>query len=333
MKKECLDIELKIGGRQTQTLNFESRISNVETGMLFVLLLLLILPAGHLKAQERRENVITFDIDFESLAITLLSEGQGQGSIDILAGATEEMLKQTIPDGAFPNAVNAFLVEMGSKTILFDAGYGRELFDNLEAYGKTVADIDAIMLTHMHGDHIGGLLRNNKKSFPAATLYIPKPEYDYWMSDEAMRKQPESRRGGFIDARNVIDAYKDNLRLFVPGTIDETDELLPGIRSIAAYGHTPGHTGYMLESNGSKIFIWGDLTHAMAIQTLYPEVAVTYDLDPAQAVKSRRQLLEYLSEEKIRIAGMHIQFPAIGDVRKNKANGYDFILMCDCEGR
>ncbi len=297
------------------------------------ILLLLILPVSHLKAQERRESVITFDLDVDSLVITLLLEGQGLGETELLIGATEEMLKQTAPDGTFPIATNVFLVEMGDKAILFDTGYGSELFNNLKAYGKAVADIDAIMLTHMHGDHIGALLRDNEKSFASAELYIPKPEYDYWMSDEAMLKQPENQRDGFVNARNVINAYKDKLHLFVPGAIDGTDELLPGIRSIAAYGHTPGHTGYMLESSGSKIFIWGDLTHAMAVQMPYPEVAVNYDMDPVEAVKSRQQLLNYLSENKIRIAGMHIQFPAIGNVKKNKANGYDFILMCDCEGR
>jgi len=294
----------------------------------FVLISLFISLSGlKLKAQE---SVITFEVG--SFAITLLSEVQQQGKAGILIGATEEMLKQTVPDGTFPNAVNAFLVETESNTILFDTGYGRKLFENLEVYGKTPNDIDIVILTHMHGDHIGGLLRNGEKSFPMATLYIPKPEYNYWMSDEAMQKQPENRRSSFTHARNVMDIYKDKLQVFIPGEIDGTEDLIPGIRSIAAYGHTPGHTGYMLESEGSKLFIWGDLTHAMAIQMPYPEVAVTYDVDPVKAVEYRQQLLKYIVENKIRIAGMHIQFPGIGDVRKSKSNGYDFTLVCDCEG-
>lgn len=331
MNNNYSNIESKTSYSLFQIGNLKCLMLNVKNGMLFALLFLLILPAYHLNAQEKKENIITFDVG--SMVVTLLSEGQRQGKTDILIGATEEMQKQTVPDGTFPNAVNVFLVEMGDRTILFDAGYGRELFNNLEAYGKAVTDIDVVFLTHMHGDHIGGLLRNGEKNFPSATLYIPKPEYDYWMNDEAMQKQPESRRSGFTNARNVINAYKGKLHLFVPGAIDETNELLPGIRSIAAYGHTPGHTGYMLESGESKIFIWGDLTHAIAIQMPYPEVAVTYDTDPAEAVKSRLQLLRYLSDNNIRIAGMHIQFPAIGEVRKNISNGYDFTLICDCEGR
>ena len=291
-------------------------------------LFVMLIAVFHANAQE--SNVIQFYVG--AIKITLLSEVQRLGQSNILVGATEDMLRETTPNGTFPNAVNAFLVETEDKTILFDTGYGDKLFDNLTLCGKSPADIDIVILTHMHGDHIGGLLHNQEKIFPSAELYIPQPEHDYWMSDEAMQKLPQERRGSFVNARNVINAYKDRLRLFTPGKIDETQEMIPGVRSIAAYGHTPGHTGYMLESEGSKLFIWGDLTHAMAIQMPYPEVAVTYDLNPKQAVESRQQLLKYLAENKIRIAGMHIQFPGIGDIKKNRSNGYDFTLICDCEG-
>lgn len=295
-----------------------------------ILILCLFLSAS-MRAQEEKNAIITYDVG--NFTITLLSKGQQQGKTGILVGATEEMLKQTAPEGTFPNATNVFLVETGEKTILFDAGYGRRLFENLKSYGKTADEIDAILLTHMHGDHIGGLLREHERCFPSATLYIPQSEHDYWLSDEEMQKNPDNRRGSFLNARKVIDAYKDKLQLFTPGEIDDSNELIPGIRSIAAYGHTPGHTGYLLESAGSKLFIWGDLTHAMAIQMPYPEVAVTYDVDPVKATESRQRLLKYVADQKIRIAGMHIQYPAIGDVKENPSGGYQFTLLCECEGR
>lgn len=294
-------------------------------------LLLLLLGVNMFSVQAQQKDAITFDIG--SFAVSLLSEGQQQGKAGILINATEDMMQQVLPDGTFPNAVNAFLVVTGDKTVLFDTGFGRKLFDNLNHCGKTPADIDVVILTHMHGDHIGGLLCDGETCFPSAILYIPQPEYDYWMSDEEMNKLEENRRSSFINARKVIVAYKDRLQLFTPGEIEQSQELLPGIRSVAAYGHTPGHTGYMLESDGSKLFIWGDLTHAITIQMPYPKVAVTYDVNPDMAVESRLKLLRYISENNISVAGMHIPFPGIGSVKKNNADGYRFELICDCEGR
>ncbi len=301
------------------TLNPQPGTLNVKFVTWNFLFFFLFLFACKLNAQQ---NVITFDIG--SYAVSLLSEGQGQGNTGILLNATDEMKKECAPDGKFSNATNVFLVETGGQTILFDAGYGRNLFDNLQSLKKKVEDIDAVILTHMHGDHIGGLLRDGKKSFPKATLYIPKPEYDYWMGDNARNS---------ASARKVIEGYNDQLRLFEPGTIEKPQELVKGVWSIAAYGHTPGHTGYLLESGSSKLLIWGDLTHAMAIQMPYPQVAVTYDTDPKTAVESRQQILKYVAENKISIAGMHIPFPAIGSIRKNNTKGYDFELLCECEGR
>lgn len=302
---------------------------NKQIAMLFLFSFLLF--SLSMRAQEDKNEVITFDVG--SFTITLLSEGQQQGKTSILIGATDEILKQTAPEGSFPNATNAFLVETGDRTILFDTGHGRRLFDNLKSCKKTPEDIDIIMLTHMHGDHIGGLLREGEKSFPSATLYIPQPEHDYWMSDKEMKKMPENRRGGFVQARKVIEAYKDRLQLFTPVDIDASTELLPGVCGIAAYGHTPGHTGFLLESAGAKLFIWGDLTHAMAIQMPYPEVAVTYDVDPAEATQSRQRLLKYMADHKIRIAGMHIPYPAIGNVKIRETGGYQYAPLCECEGR
>jgi glyoxylase-like metal-dependent hydrolase (beta-lactamase superfamily II) len=288
----------------------------------------MILSVSKLKAQE---DIITFDIG--AFAVTLLSEVQGQGGTNILIGATDEMKKQAIPSGTFPNAMNVFLLEMGEKTALIDAGLGPKTLENLEFYGKKASDINAIFITHFHGDHIGSLLIDGKKSYPNATLYIAKPEYDYYMSDKEMSALPENRRGSFTTARNIFTSYK--IEVFSPGEINNAKELMPGVRGVAAYGHTPGHAGYLIESEGIKLFFWGDLTHAMAIQMPFPEVAVTYDSDPVKAVECRQKLLKYLSDNKIPIAGVHIAYPGMGDIRKSEssATGYNFIPFCDCGGR
>jgi glyoxylase-like metal-dependent hydrolase (beta-lactamase superfamily II) len=268
-----------------------------------------------------------------SFSITVLPEMQQKNNKDILIEATDDMLKKYIPGGTYPAAINAFMVETPDRTILIDAGLGIKLSAHLETCGKKAEDIDIILLTHMHGDHIGGLLHEGKKSFPAAALYVPQPEYDYWMNDDIMSAQPANKQKGFLHAREVLAAYKDSLHLFVPAeTGDATNELVTGIRAFAAYGHTPGHTAYLLDSDGQQLLVWGDLTHAMDIQIPCPQVAVTYDENPARAIESRQRILKFVSENKIRIAGMHIEYPGMGDVSGNSTGGYDFTLLCTCEG-
>ena len=303
----------------------------IKSNLLNIIGFNLLLMFGSAQTSKAQESVVTFDIG--SCAITLLSEGQRQGNASILIGATEEMMKQSIPDGTYPSATNVFLVEMADKNVLIDAGLGPKTLENLELCGKKASDIDAIFITHFHGDHTGSLVLNNERSFTKAALYVSKPEYEYYMNDELMNNTPENRRSAFSIARQIFEAYKDKLTVFIPSEIEIAQELIPGIRGVAAYGHTPGHVGYLLESDGQKLFFWGDLTHAMAIQMPYPEVAVTYDSDPILAVESRQKLLKYLSDNNLRIAGAHIQFPGIGLVKKNNTNGYTFNLTCLCEGR
>ena len=257
-------------------------------------------------------DVFTYHIG--NIEICTLSESQGEGNTGILIGATPEMIKEYLPDGTFPNAVNAFLVKTPQKNILIDAGFGRKLFDNLKSLNISPEQIDIILLTHMHGDHIGGLLKDGKATFPNAALYISQPEYDYWT------------KGDHTSQQNVIHTYKDQLNLFHPNKLNSNNiPLLPGIFALAAYGHTPGHTAFLFESEKQQLLIWGDLTHAMKIQMPCPDVAVTYDVDPELAIKYRKQILEYVTKNNIPIAGMHIAFPGMGNVKSDNRKGYEFI--------
>jgi glyoxylase-like metal-dependent hydrolase (beta-lactamase superfamily II) len=281
-----------------------------------------------------QQLVMTFEIGYSQVSV--LSEEQRSGRIDALTGATPQMIQTYLPDSIYPSAVNAFLLRTPDKNILVDAGYGRKLFNHIQSLGLTTEDIHIILLTHMHGDHIGGLLRNDTIAFPQAELYLSQPEYDFWMSDQAMQASPD-RRNGFLQARKVIDAYKDKLHLFTPEAGPAADPpantLLPGIRAIAAYGHTPGHTAYLFESEGSQLLIWGDITHAMHIQMPCPDVTYARDSDPVQSVETRKHILAYVAAKNIPIAGMHIAFPGIGDVISTGNGGvYAFEPYCLCLG-
>lgn len=258
---------------------------------------------------QNAENVFSYKAGL--FEITLLSESQGQGNKSILIGAAPEMLQKYAPEGTFPNGTNAFFVKTPDTNILVDAGFGRNLFNNLQTIGISPEQVDVVLLTHMHGDHIGGMLRDGKPSFPNAEVYLAQPEHDYWVNESRGQQ-----------AQDVIAAYKNKLHLFQPVEAGEKGiPLVAGIQGIAAYGHTPGHTAFLLESDNEKLLIWGDLTHAMAIQMPYPQVAVTYDVNPGDAIAYRKKLLEYTEKNKIPVAGMHIAFPGIGVVTKDAASG------------
>ena len=275
-------------------------------------LLFVMMFVNRIMAQES-ENIFTFKVG--DIELTTLSEGQQKNGSSILIDATPEIINKYAPDGTYPAACNAFLVKYANKNILIDAGFGRKLFDNLALMNIKPEQIDAVLITHMHGDHIGGLLKNGQITFPNAELYIAKSEISYWL--------PNSSTGG-QNAGKIIEAYKNKINLFEPTELNDTTELLSGIRAIAAYGHTPGHTAFLLKSENEQMLVWGDLTHAMAIQMPHPEIAVTYDVNPQEAVATRAKILEYIVANKIAVAGMHIAFPAMGNITAINNEGYKF---------
>ena len=273
------------------------------------------------------QNSLIYTYEMGDMEIILLSELQSDGKTEILIGATADMLEQYIPDGIFPNAVNTFLIKTLKNTILIDTGFGHKLFDNLELLKINPDEINILLITHMHGDHITGMIKDGKAAFPNAKVYIASQEYNYWMNDELMNNLPEGRRKSFNLPREVIEIYKGRIHIFEPNEPGVGfSELLPGIQAVKAYGHTPGHTMYLIESyNNEKFLVWGDLTHAITIQMAYPHISVTYDTDPKQAAESRKKILEYVVKHNIPVAGMHIAYPGMGRIKSIDTGGYIFI--------
>lgn len=221
-----------------------------------------------------------------------------------------------MPGGKAESSVNVFMLEHDGKKILIDTGWGSDnnvkgrLVAQLAAQGINPSDIDFILLTHMHTDHIGGLMEQGKPVFPKAVLLAGKVENDFWLSSPGKHKD-------MVEA--MVKAYSGRYSLFSYG-----DTVLPGITAMDASGHTPGHTAFMVDGGRHRMLVAGDFVHAAALQFAHPDEYPNYDMDPAKAIASRKHLMDLAQREGIAIAGMHLPFSGMGTVSKNESGGYAF---------
>lgn len=189
-----------------------------------------------------------------------------------------------IADG-IPSSVSVFLVEKDDKLLLFDGGNGNEksqLIAELEKLGIAPQDIDYIFVTHMHGDHIGGLTKEGQKIFMNAQIYISATEADAWK--------------GQANADALLTAYEGSVVKFC-----ENDILPSGVEAIPAYGHTPGHTIYRMDD----VLIVGDIMHGVALQMKHPEYCARFDMNKEQAVTVRKAIIRKVKQEGWKMYGMH----------------------------
>lgn len=248
--------------------------------------------------------------------ITLLQEMAKNDKPDVLVDITDEIINQYATNGTFPGAVNVFLVRIEETNILVDAGFGSKLFAHLDTLGVAAEEINVVLITHLHGDHIGGMLRKGKIAFPNAIVYISQREHDYWAQSD--------NKG----ARAFLEAYKKQIRLFDPNELNTQKpvEIIPGVRPFAAYGHTPGHTVYQFGDSTGQILVIGDVINIAPVQFPCPHIAAIYDIDKEEASRTKVNILRYAATNNIPIAGMHLSFPAMGTISE-KDNGFEFKLI------
>ena len=285
---------------------------------LFCILLLLSLAANVCVAEQTTRKIGQWQV-------LTFSDGEGARDPSLLVGASPELLQKYLPTGKFLIGMQYFLARGHGKTVLIDTGLGKNLLRQLQDAGVKPEDIDAVLLTHMHRDHIGGLLTaDGAAALPRATVYLAEKEKAYWSDPRMMAQAGADKKDSFLAAQKVLAAYGGRVKTFSPGQLETGGvAVLPGIAAVVAYGHTPGHSMFLLKDGEDELLFWGDLTHAMAIQMPAPAVALVYDLDRQEAVAVRLKVLRYVSARKLPVAGAHIPGPSMGLVRA-AGDGYVF---------
>lgn len=264
-----------------------------------------------------------YTVSIGKYELTLLAEKQTTRDLSTFTHLPDKLTAESAPQ-AYPSAVNAFLLKTPEDICLFDTGYGDGLLERLRELEVSPKDISKIFITHMHPDHIGGLVSSGSPVFDQAQLIVSQAEYDYWNNSEIEKLTPEAFRPNFKLVQDVFAKYRRKLELIIPSAIHEP--FADGVEPVEAYGHTVGHTAYQISSEGHSLLIWGDLVLSADLQLPYPDIATGYDTNAEKAVRNRRRILNYLVQHQVPAAGMHIAYPGIGTVTENpETDGYRFI--------
>lgn len=217
-------------------------------------------------------------------------------------------------------AVNAFLLHMADRLVLVDGGCGSIfgpglglLAGNLASVGVKPENIDTILMTHLHPDHVGGLVDSQGRAvFPNAELIVHADEQAYWSDPKVLANAAEGQAKQWVQLTlATLAAYRGRTRLITAG------EVLSGISAVPEPGHTPGHTGWLVTSGSEALLIWADIVHLQGIQFVHPEAGMSgVDVDSAQASVTRQRIMDMAATDHLRVAGMHLDFPSFGHVAR-----------------
>jgi glyoxylase-like metal-dependent hydrolase (beta-lactamase superfamily II) len=265
------------------------------------------------------------------IEVTAVNDGYLDLGLQLFPGADPKMADAMLAASPLPKPlrapINTYVVNVGDKLVLIDSGAaggvgptaGR-LQQNLAAAGISPDSIDAVLLTHLHPDHVNGIITaDGKPAFPNAELIVAEAEHKFWMPAEALEKAPADAKGFFQAAQTAVNAYGSKVTQH-----SGEKEVVPGVTTMPAPGHTPGHTAYRISSGKAQLLVWGDIVHAASLQFAHPEWSIAFDVDQAAAAVTRKKLFDMVSADRTPVVGMHLPFPGHGYVSKN-GDAYGFV--------
>ncbi|WP_159710807.1 MBL fold metallo-hydrolase [Geminicoccus flavidas] len=259
-----------------------------------------------------------------SFRVTTLLDGYVQGDgphptfgQDQPVEAVQELAQANfLPPDRMENSYTPVLIDTGEAVVLFDTGNvpGRQptaafLVDQLRAAGYGPDQVDVVVLTHMHGDHIGGLMRDGQPTFPNARYVTGQVEFDFWAADERLSGATE--QGATLFRANMMPLAEKTTFLADEG------EVVPGIRAVAAFGHSPGHMAYHIESDGRRLLLWADTANHYVMSVQRPDWHVRFDMDKDAAAATRRRILDMAATDRLVVSGYHMPFPALGFIERS----------------
>lgn len=266
-----------------------------------------------------------------SFEVTALSDGTLELPVDKLLSGSSEDTRAALAASHLgipvETSFNSYLINTGERLVLIDAGGGAlfgprlgKLIENMKEAGYQPEQIDDVLLTHLHPDHVGGLVKEGAAVFSNATVHADRHDSEFWLS--------ETNRANEGDPDGFFEGAIASLRPYVEGgrfkAFDGDTQFLAGISATTAYGHTPGSIVYVVESEGKRLLVIGDLIHVGSVQFAKPDVTIAFDSNRAQAAETRRALFEHAAQSGALLGGAHLAFPGLGRVRARE-NGYDWI--------
>lgn len=273
------------------------------------------------------------------IEITVLFDGARPGKLTAsptrsasLEQFQDALAASNLPRDEISSVFHPLAIRTGGRLILIDTGNGPrsvqagtgQMLANFAAAGFDPKQVDTVIISHFHGDHIGGLVTlDGAPAFPNAEIKVPLDEWNYWLDDVNMNRAAEGS--------NLRNAHNNVRRVFgaIPGKnltkFEDGKEVAPGITAMATPGHTPGHTSFVIASGSDKLLVQADVTSGIALVFVQnPDWFGGGDMDGPMAVQTRRKLYDMLAAEKMRMTGYHLPFPAMGRIEKN-GSGYNFV--------